>query len=675
MSEAPIKRIRYFTGQFLEALDFQAEQAYHVVQRRRGLRALYAAGIVDGLAVSASADPTHIVVAAGAAVDAQGREIVVAADLPLTLPVPAAAAQSYLVSLRYAEQETDQQTPDSDVSDNTRIEERPEVDFTPDGTALDRTQSVVLARVTVGSDGRLRGAIDPSARQLADAHLPAALGVGTAQPTHGVHVVAAENLALFESTSDAAALRLATNRGIGNRAEIANRPDGRLALSTGGAADALNLTRDGRVGAGIATPVPNARLQVHGGALAVAQDATLTRADAAIHVCGSAGGYDRLLQMSPLGSSKPGLNLLASRSAASTEQWWSWGVSADDKWRIQKGTQMAGDGGLTLTASALGVRTASPTNALHVNATEGIRQNSLYLSGGPGGSSLSYNAYRNAAGSWAFPDPSRPALTMEIDDAGGKARWDLWTTPTSAKTSWTHRMRIDGETGHVGLATTVPAARLHVVGSALITDRSDAPAGMPGGYRLMVSGGDTRIAAPGQEQSLFGLDRLVGRNDLRFYVDDSGSSQVMHLGADGLQLTMANPAAATGFRNTLTPKNIPKAWALVRTGPGAGAAQAVVVDGFNVESVSAYAQGQGHALVTLKEALSGAMCIVGNVHRYDGRVLINFSYRNNGREIEVVAMRLDSVPLPGVGDVAVIKPLELGTQEYYFSFVVYGAQS
>jgi hypothetical protein len=56
-------------------------------------------------------------------------------------------------------------------------------------------------------------------------------------------------------------------------------------------------------------------------------------------------------------------------------------------------------------------------------------------------------------------------------------------------------------------------------------------------YRLMVAGGDTRIAGPGQEQSLFGLDRLVGVNDLRFYVDDSGTTEQMHLSPSGLTIT------------------------------------------------------------------------------------------------------------------------------------------
>ena len=51
-----------------------------------------------------------------------------------------------------------------------------------------------------------------------------------------------------------------------------------------------------------------------------------------------------------------------------------------------------------------------------------IRQNSTYLSGGPGWSSLSYNAHHDEAnGGVGLPDRYRPAVTVEMDDAGRDA--------------------------------------------------------------------------------------------------------------------------------------------------------------------------------------------------------------------------------------------------------------
>lgn len=44
----PIKRLKYFTGQFLDESDFTAEQGHHVNQRRRANRMLWlGAGILD----------------------------------------------------------------------------------------------------------------------------------------------------------------------------------------------------------------------------------------------------------------------------------------------------------------------------------------------------------------------------------------------------------------------------------------------------------------------------------------------------------------------------------------------------------------------------------------------------------------------------------------------------
>ncbi len=41
---------------------------------------------------------------------------------------------------------------------------------------------------------------------------------------------------------------------------------------------------------------------------------------------------------------------------------------------------------------------------------------------------------------------------------------------------------------------------------------------------------------------MFGLDRLVGFNDLRFFVDDSGTTEVMHIAGDGkIGLGVTNP--------------------------------------------------------------------------------------------------------------------------------------
>jgi hypothetical protein len=92
----------------------------------------------------------------------------------------------------------------------------------------------------------------------------------------------------------------------------------------------------------------------------------------------------------------------------------------------------------------------------------------LYLSGDKGWSSVAYNAHRNAAGNaWVFPDPTRPAMTIEMDDAGGPGRFQVWSTTRAATQVWTGpHLMVAGETGNVGVGTGNPVARMHVVGGS-----------------------------------------------------------------------------------------------------------------------------------------------------------------------------------------------------------------
>lgn len=130
---------------------------------------------------------------------------------------------------------------------------------------------------------------------------------------------------------------------------------------------------------------------------------------------------------------------------------------------------------MSLTAEGrLGIGDTSPTHALHVKGARGLRQNSMYVSGDSAWSSLTFNAHHNDANSaWVFPDPTKPAVTIEMDGSGNFPRYEVFTTALGDNQSWRSRLRIHGHTGdvvmglnggNVGIGTWDPTARLDVRG-------------------------------------------------------------------------------------------------------------------------------------------------------------------------------------------------------------------
>jgi hypothetical protein len=127
----------------------------------------------------------------------------------------------------------------------------------------------------------------------------------------------------------------------------------------------------------------------------------------------------------------------------------------------------------------VGIGTTDPTNVLHVGGSLGIRQNALYVSGDPAWSSLTFNAHHNPANNaWVFPDPSKPAVTIEMDAWGGSPRFEVYSTALGNNQAWMSRLWVSGHTGDVGMAanggsvgigTYAPGAKLDVRGDVRVT--------------------------------------------------------------------------------------------------------------------------------------------------------------------------------------------------------------
>ena len=164
---AEIKRLNYFTSQFLEEGDFLDEQHYMVDMRRRHNRTLHRWGVVEGLQVSKTA-ARQVSVTPGMAIDSDGREIVLPADpAPQPLdPSLAGTGTNVFITIAYREvnDPADAYTTAGVTGKFKRITERPDVkaQLSPpnDGSV------VILARVVVDANGDV-GAVDNTVRTAA----------------------------------------------------------------------------------------------------------------------------------------------------------------------------------------------------------------------------------------------------------------------------------------------------------------------------------------------------------------------------------------------------------------------------------------------------------------------------------------------------------------------------
>ena len=73
------------------------------------------------------------------------------------------------------------------------------------------------------------------------------------------------------------------------------------------------------------------------GALAIGGTGT----DASLHIQQAYGGYNRLTQMSPSGTSNNAFNLMAAKNSGGGDNWWSWGVRTDAVWCLVPGVDSA----------------------------------------------------------------------------------------------------------------------------------------------------------------------------------------------------------------------------------------------------------------------------------------------------------------------------------------------
>lgn len=165
-----VKRLNYFNHQFLDAKDFQEEQAYHIRMRRLHNRLLHRWGIVEGLAVREHGEHT-VTVEPGVAIDGEGREIVLAESLTREIQHAGGSGPAY-VTIGYLETFHDDDKQSAGGAEGyRRVVESHEIHGRRQ-TPPEDGSVVVLARVHLDGEDRVRE-IDPSVRRHAGSAIAA----------------------------------------------------------------------------------------------------------------------------------------------------------------------------------------------------------------------------------------------------------------------------------------------------------------------------------------------------------------------------------------------------------------------------------------------------------------------------------------------------------------------
>jgi hypothetical protein len=232
------KRANWFDRQFIRAQDFVDADDYVLDRHRRHVRTMHTSGVAEGLLVSGDIGAKSVMVEAGTAVDALGREIVALMSLPaVTLPTGVTDAEIYLVY----EEAFDDPSTDPGVSGFTRIREVPS-----------------LAVRRLGEDA------DPVPASSGDHPVPGILlaavrlrdGALTAVPDNSVRSAAGTVMGV--SAFDKVLLRVPGHVG-GTHPGISAAPDtGDILFSSGTSAELMRIAATGHVGIGTSGPLTGA---------------------------------------------------------------------------------------------------------------------------------------------------------------------------------------------------------------------------------------------------------------------------------------------------------------------------------------------------------------------------------------------------------------------------------
>lgn len=157
-----IKRLNYFTGQFLKEQDFKDEQSYHINALSMHNKNLHSWGIASGLDVFFDKNKKHVILKEGMAVDRNGRQILLEKPMKIDFLKSSTSPVHLTISLKTTQSDP---TEANEFGGNTRICEEALIELDksmPD----EESMKVFLAKIIFDPENKTAPSIDKSDRKI-----------------------------------------------------------------------------------------------------------------------------------------------------------------------------------------------------------------------------------------------------------------------------------------------------------------------------------------------------------------------------------------------------------------------------------------------------------------------------------------------------------------------------